>query len=521
MSLLSATACGHEIAAVIDNHITAGWETSGVSPAPECSDQQLVRRLYLDLAGRIPTPKEQLSYTDDPNPEKRTHLVDRLLNSDDHIQHLTDIFDTLLMGRGDPGKYAQRRKHEWLAWLSNAFRENRPWNEVVADILLARPESVEDRGAVWFLYERHNDHQKIAESIAPAFFGIRIECAQCHDHMIATEIEQAHYWGLVAFFSRSTNQDTSSGPRIAESAIGGFSEFANLEGTTTPNLLTFFGANVVDESRPDNDTKQEDSDDLYVPAGRESEPRVPIFSRRERFVHNVVSDHPLIARAFVNRIWAMLMGRGLVHPFDEMDSTHEPSHPDLLDLLAEDFRQSDYNIRRLIRAVALSKPYRLQSVRSDGADDPALFAWSLEKPLTAEQLTRSASTALRGQTSIDNAARSLLQPLRSTLPDILPDENVTTVGTALFLTNNPALNEYIGHSQKRDHLIPRLVQLPADHERVDLLFRTVFGRTSSPEEQQVVRDYLQSDQSDETRLTERLCQATWSMLTSAEFHFNH
>jgi len=307
-SMLTATVWSQEPEAVVDSRISAGWETFGVSPAPECSDQQLVRRLYLDLAGRIPTPQERSSYVDDPDLDKRTQLVDRLLASDDHIQHLTDMFDTLLMGRGSPGEYAQRRQHQWLTWLSKAFRENRAWNAIVADILLARPESTEDRGVVWFLYERHNDHQSIAEAIAPAFFGIRIECAQCHDHMLATEIEQAHYWGLVAFFNRSTNQDTSSGPRIAESAIGGFSEFANLEGTTTPNLLTFFGATPVNESRPDGDTKQEDSSDLYVPAGLESDPRVPIFSRRERFVHEVVSDHPLIAQAFVNRIWAMLMG---------------------------------------------------------------------------------------------------------------------------------------------------------------------------------------------------------------------
>lgn len=502
----------------IDRAIAAGWESAGVTPVAECSDEQLVRRIYLDLAGRIPTPQEQADYIEDSRADKRRLLIDRLLESDEHIRHLTDIFDTLLMGRGNSQQYAQRKQHQWRSWLTRAFQENRPWNRVVADILLARPDAPEDQGVIWFLYERHNDHQKIAEAIAPAFFGIRIECAQCHDHMLATEIEQAHYWGLVAFFNRSSNQDTSNGPRIAESAIGGFSEFANLEGSSSPNLLTFFGADHVEEPRPAADEKQEDHDDLYVPASLEHDPRVPVFSRREHFVHDVVTDHPLIARAFVNRIWAMLMGRGIVHPFDEMDSTHDPSHPELLDWLAEDFRQSGHDVRRLIRAVALSQPYRLQSARPQGLDDPSLFAWSLEKPLTAEQLARSAATALRGPDTDDQQTNALLAPLRTALPHILSPDTVPTVKTALFLSNNPALNGFIDQSQQPSHLIPQLIRLNSDEERIDRLFQTVFGRTASSDERQVLQSYLASDT---TRLNERLNQAAWSLLTSAEFHFNH
>ena len=224
----------------INRNIREQWQTSNVVAATDCKKPQFVRRLYLDLAGRIPTPNEVQSFINDDGPDKDVVLVDQILQSEDYVQHFADVFDTLLMGRTQPNKYNERRKHQWRSWLDNVFRENRPWNDVVVEMLLARPNSEDDRGAVWFLYERNNDHQKMAESIAQAIFGIRIECAQCHDHMIATEIKQAHYWGLVAFFNRSTNQKTPSGPRVAESAIGGFSEFANLEGTSTPNLLTFF-----------------------------------------------------------------------------------------------------------------------------------------------------------------------------------------------------------------------------------------------------------------------------------------
>ena len=494
------------------------WKTASIDPAVDCSDERFVRRLYLDVCGRVPTVDEQAALLNSGDADRRAKLVRSLLQSEDHVQHFANTFDALLLGRGSQRTYSQRRKHEWRPWLERVFRENRPWNDVVKEILLARPASQEDRGAVWFLYERNNDHQQIAEAVAPAFFGIRIECAQCHDHMMAMEIEQAHYWGLVAFFKRSRNRKTANGPRIAESAVGGFSEFANLAGNSTPNLLTFLGTDTVDEKRPDNNSQQEDADELYVPARLENDPRVPHFSRRERFVEDVVTDHPLIARAFVNRIWALLMGRGIVHPFDEMDSTHEPSHPDLLTELAENFRESGYNIRQLVRAIVLSRPYQLESRRPNGLEDPATFAWSLEKPLTAEQLAASMEVVLRNNSAAAHQDSELLRDIRDRMPDVLPKESVSTIRDALFLTNNTALNEFIAQSNDDKHLIPRCIQLNSNHERADLLFRIVFGRSATADERTVIINYLQDDGQ---RLEERLQQTVWSMLTSAEFRFNH
>jgi len=501
---------------VINRSIREQWRKTSVIGATDCTEPQLVRRLYLDLAGRIPALDEVQSFINDDTPNKNVLLVDHILQSEDYVQHFADVFDTLLMGRTQPNQYNERQKHQWRSWLENIFRENRPWNDVVVAMLLARPNSQSNRGAVWFLYERNNDHQKMAEAIAPAIFGIHIECAQCHDHMIATEIKQAHYWGLVAFFNRSTNQKTSSGPRVAESAVGGFSEFSNLEGTSTPNLLTFLDADVVEEARPSNDEQTEDRNELYVPASLAKDPRVPAFSRREQFVEQVAKNHPLVARAFVNRVWAMLLGRGIVHPFDEMDSVHEPSHPELLDWLAEDFRQSNYNIRRLVRSIVLSAPYGLDSLQPEGIDNPATFAWYLERPLTAEQLARSIETALRGIPSRQPA--SLLESMRQNLPEVLPEEPVTAIKHALFLSNNNALNQFISDSQDPSHLIPQILQLDSSDARTEQLFQTIFSRSPTIEEHHPIINYLGSDPSKHSK---RLQQITWSMLTSAEFRFNH
>ncbi|MCA9086843.1 MAG: DUF1553 domain-containing protein, partial [Planctomycetaceae bacterium] len=422
------------------------------------------------------------------------------------------VFDTLLMDRGNEQRYRDRSNNQWRAWLERVFRENRPWKDAVSEILLARPESNSDRGVVWFLYERKDDHQKIAESVARAFFGIRIDCAQCHDHMIASEIEQRHYWGLVAFFNRSQNVKTKNGPRVEESAIGGFSDFANLEGSSSPNLLTFFQSPTVDEQRPADGEKQVDADDLYMPPPREHEPRIPRFSRRQQLVDHIVADHPLLAPAFVNRVWAMLMGRGIVHPFDQMDSAHPPSHPELLADLASAFEDSGEDIRELVKAIVLSRPYQLTSVRPDGINDPSTFAWTLEKPLTAEQLSRSIQVAVQGSFRNDHP---LTVKLRDALPDVMPEQSVTSIGDALFLTNNAAINDLIASSREPTHLVPTLLNITDVDQRADDLFTTVFGRLPTADERVRVAEFCQQD------AEHRLPQVLWALLCSAEFRFNH
>ena len=502
----------------INQFLQTRWSDQQITPAADCNDESFARRLHLDLAGRIPTVQELQTFLQDRRPDKRQQLIRHLLQSEDYVQHFADNLDTLLMGRGSSRVYQQRQQNNWRAWLESVIRDNRAWDDCVRTILLARPQSETDRGAVWFLYERKDNYQKIAEELAPAFFGIRIECAQCHDHMVASEIEQRHYWGLVAFFNRGKNASTENGLRIQESAIGGFSEFANLEGDSSPNLLTFFQSATVPEERPESTDQQEDSDDFYTASVIDGEPRIPKFSRREAFVNQIAADHPLIARAFVNRIWALLTGRGIVHPFDEMDSAHPPSHPELLDWLAQDFRSSGYNIRRLVRLIVSSRVYQLDSSRPAGLDDPATFAWGLEKPLTAEQLARSASLALRGT---GDSAAALLEPFRQIFPDLLPETVTTGVDDALFLSNNTAFTNYISESRATNHLLTRIQALPNVNEQASLAFRTVFGRVPTHEEVQRLQTYLNSAAANADSLSIRWEQVLWAMLTSAEFRFNH
>jgi len=503
----------------IDSMIQAGYTKSSVEPSEICSDSEFIRRIYLDIAGRIPTVAERKAFLDDPSVSKRTALIDQLLQSEDYVQNFTDTFDSLLMGRAPRGKIAERNKH-WRPYLEDVFRRNRAWDTVAREILLARPESAEHAGAVWFLFERNDNAQAIAEAVAPAFFGIRIDCAQCHDHMIASEIHQQHYWGLVAFFNRSKNQKTNAGPRLSESAIGGFSDFANIHGSSYPNLLTFYQAKTIEEARPEKDAKQQDSDELYHAAATPDEPRVPIFSRREKFVDEILTGHPKLAQAMVNRIWAMLLGRGIVHPFDQMDSAHPASHPQLLELLSKDFVDSGYDIRQLVRRIASTQTYQLSSKPPAGAQDPSTFAWAIERPLTAEQIVRSIQIALFQKVDKDHP---ILADLRDRIPEVLPETITTDISDALFLTNNPKMNQMLVEGSKPEGLVAQLASIPDLKTATEQLFITVLGRAPSVEELDALVAFVQKRLTIDPSVDPKSVwqNALWAVLTSAEFRFNH
>ena len=318
----------------------------------------------------------------------------------------------------------------------------------------------------------------------------------------------------MAFFNRGKNQQTGNGPRVAESAIGGFSEFADISGGTTPNLLTFVGATTVEEARPPRKEKQQDSDALYAVAKVNGDPRVPRFSRRQRFVDDVVEGHPLVARAMVNRLWAVMMGRGLVHPHNEMDSAHPASHPGLLDFLVADFQQHGQSMRRTLRRIALSEAYQRSAKRPDSVEDPSAFAYYLERPLTAEQWARSTQLVLRGEYRNDDAIVALA---REQFPDVLPHSTAVSIADALFLSNNEQFAAYLRASRDKQHLLGRIANVENNTSRIQLMFETILSRPADEQELVVLRAYADKRGSNSSAWT----NVAWSLLTSAEFRFNH
>ena len=530
-------------AQVVDRFLQLAWKLDKLTPADRVEDAVFARRVYLDLVGRIPTAPEAASFAGSRAKDKRARLIDSLLASEEYPRQMREIFDPVLMSRRGPEWEEQRANQKWFAFLEDAFRRNRPWNEVVRDLIIARPERAEDRGAIWYLYERQNNAQAVAESLAPVVFGLQVKCAQCHDHMVAREIKQAHYWGMVAAFNRSKNVDTPNGPGVAESAIGGFTSFANLKKESQPALLTFFNGRKIDEARPKDGEKETDAPDLYlVPPAKQTEvqsgkepkrqrervvkadqPAVPKFSRRAAFADAVTRDNPLLARAMVNRVWAMLFGRGLVHPVELMDSKHPPSHPELLDWLARDFERSGCDVKRLIRMLCNTRAYQLDSRAARPAKakpaPPDSFARALDKPLSAEQLFRTLLVATGNQPDTEGkiagrSERELRHAFVAQFPDVFPAEYNATLHQAMFLANSPLFDQLL--TPRDNNLAARLISLSDPEARVRAAFAAVFGREPERDELRECAAHLAA-----RSLEAGVKQLLWAMLSGAEFQLNH
>jgi hypothetical protein len=510
----------------IDAILAADWAEQKITPAPLCDDATFVRRIYLDLAGRIPTAAERESFLASQEVKRRDALIGQLLESPEYSRHLREIFDVVLLGRPKGRNETARRDHGWFTYLEDSFRTNRPWNEMVREMILARSTDARTRGAAQFLYERRNNFQAMAEAVAPVAFGMQIGCAQCHNHPLSWEIEQRHYWGLVAAFNRSKNVDTSSGIALAESAIGGFVQFTNLKKESQPATLAFLNGRTVEEKRPGENEKEKDDPALYLvpPSGKEAKegreaPKVeaaavPKFSRREALADAVTTDNPRLARAFVNRMWQVLMGRGIVHPVDQMDSRHRPSHPLLLDWLAKDFERNGYDVKRLVRAIVESRVYQLDSKAPGQAPPVTSFARALDKPLSAEQLAASVLVASGHYPPSGEEANELRRAIVQKFPDFMPVVYNPSLDQALFWANSPVIDQLL--KPKEGNAAAQLLAVDSAEQRVKRAFLMVLGREPDSAESAELATLGKAG----TR-ENGVRNILWALLSSAEFQLNH
>lgn len=488
----------------IDALLAEAWAARGVRPAAAVEEDVWCRRVHLDLVGRVPTPEEAAAFLAEPAGERRVRLVDRLLASEGYAVRMRELWDVLLMGRPRRADHEDRRKQNgWWGYLERAFRENRPWDRIVRDLVEARGDAPEVQGASWFLHERRNNAQAMAEAVAPLVYGTRLDCAQCHDHPLAREIRQGHYWGLVAVFNRSRNVD--GGNQVGESAIGGFVNFTNLKKESQPAIVTLLDGRVLEEQRPADGVKEEDADGLYLDPG--ARVRVPRFSRRGAFAQMATEGNALLSRAFVNRMWAVLVGRGLVHPVDEMTGRNRPSHPELLDWLASDFRRHGHDVRRLVRGIVLSRVYGLGLMEAGVPVET--FAGVVERSLTAEQVARSWEQV----TGLKAPEEKLRRAAVVALPEVCPRETTFSFQQAQFLEHTPHLLPLL--DPKGSGLVARLAATPTPEQRIGLAFESVLGRRPDADEQAAALDLLRGVGLE--RAGEGGRELLWALLTSTEF----
>jgi hypothetical protein len=491
------------------------------------SDEEFLRRIYLDLNGMIPSASEVRTFLADTDTDKRLKVINQLLAGDAFIRHMTTTLDVLLMDRR-PEKHVKRA--EWLEYLRSAVAANKPYDRLVAEMLSADGTDPKKRPAARFFLDREGDPNVITKDLSRIFLGMNLTCCQCHDHPLIDGYKQQYYYGLLAFLNRSFLY-TGKGSNVAVLAEKGEGDVtfqsvfkAKLTRNTGPRLL-----DGEDLPEPRFEKGKE-----YVLAFKPGEKPQPKFSRRSLLAKELTS-HPRFARTAANRVWSLLLGRGIIHPVDLDHDGNPPSHPELLDMLAGDLAEHAFDVKGLIKDIASSQTYQRSSALPKGAKeaDPATFAVYPLRPLTPEQLAWSMMQATglidaeaKAQTKPDHKA--LLTKLAGNVQTFValfgnqpgepfdPGQFEATLDQTLFLDNGALLRGWL--TPRPGNLIDRLGKLAGVDAIADELYLSVLSRLPAPEERQEMSDFLARHQAERTAALQDLA---WALLASAEFRFNH
>ena len=501
---------------MVDHYIEARLASEQVGAAPQADGANILRRTMLDLVGRIPTAAEAKAYVDSTDSGKRVAMIDRLVASTAFARHHANELNMMLMP-GDRG--------DLLKYLRPATAENRPWNQVFQELLAADSET----GADQFLKSRVKDLDRLANDASVIFFGVNVSCAQCHNHPLVSEWTQSHFFGMKSFFSRTFENGDFLGEREY-----GLVKFQTTEGKEQVAPLMFLTGTVLDEpesTEPTDEQKKEEKKQLEELKKNKKPPPAPSFSRRQQLAEVALQqdENTYFARSIVNRIWYRLFGRGLVAPVDQMHPENPASHPELLDWLAHDLVEHDYDLRRLIRGLVLSDAYS-RSSRWDGGDYPApeLFAVASTRPLSPVQYATSLRLASMNptwfpdETTGDEFAKRVEQVESSAagfarlIEQPTADFQVSVTEALLFNNNQRITSEFLRDGG--DSLVGLLKGIEDTPDVVETAVWNVFARAPTQVELEVLGGYL--SQYKENRLIAAQ-QLVWALMTTNEVRFNY
>lgn len=515
-----------DVVRFINEKVRVAWESHEVRPSSRADDAEWVRRVYLDLAGRIPTPEEAQEFFQDTSPGKRTELIDRLLESRDFAGSFASVWTNLLVGRAT-GRQIDRG--ELLAWLEYQFGENRSWRETVTDLLTAEGPAEESGPANFLLAHLNNEAVPATAITARILLCEQLLCSQCHQHPYAKEWQQDRFWEFNAFFQQArvrsrllVDQETGTRRRIRElvdEPSSGPTFYETLQGVMQVAYPTYAGVEIeLDEQT----------------------------SLRGKLAELLSSgDRPQMARAFVNRNWEHFFGHAFTTPVDDMGPHNHPSHPELLDGLADAFTDSGFDVHRLVRWICLSDAYHLSSRPSPDnvADAPdagerPLFSRMYIKPLSAEQLFNSlmiASGVAPGELSRRGEAYAQrerwLQQFYTAVETEENGEATTLDGSltqALMMMNGELVQRAIHPEQSR--VLSRIVSgsNASEVEKIRQLSLAALSRYPTSEELASIRQTLrrQVRQRTESRVPAQVAvnegfrDLYWAYLNSSEFAVN-
>ena len=516
----------------IDAQIESAWQRERLSPAPLPTDAEFLRRIYLDLVGTIPTHEQAAKFLDDSSTDKRTRLIDELLADPRYARHQAEVWDLVLFGRHPPG-YETDRREGILRWLEKQFHENRPYDQWVRTLLKAEGNSVDDGPPMYFNQYR-NHPEDASEAISQTFLGVQLQCARCHDHPFEAWT-QLDFYGMAAFLSRlqivsAGKQENLTKYMVAEKSTGdilftGPAKEATAGKKGEPVKPKFLLGEPLTEPAIPADFKERKFEDNKVP-------EKPLFSRKDQLADWITSgDNRFFARAIANRLWAQYLGRGLVHPVDNMSDSNKPTHPELLDKLTAELKAHNFDLKWFVKELVNSRTYQLSS---RGASDESLPIWhecGRVRPLAAEELMDAWRTATwyeaveterKDQNTAKERSKNRFHPIHKEY--MMQFFGTPSSGTGdfqgglhehLFLNNGPLLQLV---DRQKGGLSDWLATSTEPIEtRIERLYLSTLSRRPTPAEVEKIKAFAAEGDGKNTRWQD----VVWALVTCSEFRFNH
>ena len=523
---LPSDASDEAVITFINRRIQDGWDAANITPSSVATDEEWVRRVYLDVIGRIPTSQETKQFLASKQVDKHKRLVKNLTADPTYVTNWSTIWTRLLIGRSTSREINRQALQDFLV---HSFSENRPWSEMVYDLVSAEGDS-ETNGATNFLLAHLNNEAVPATAITTRLFlGTQIQCTQCHNHPF-NDATQSQFWEINSFFkqtkvvrSREMEVKGKKAPKLELVSVsnGGTTFYETRQGLVQPAYPKFAGVKV--------------SADAGV-------------NRRQELARLMTSGkNNQLARAMVNRMWAHFFGYGFTRPVDDMGYHNSPTHPELLDQLAGQFIDSEYDMKQLIQWICLSDAYRLSSRfiddnASDNPDDGSTpnFSRMYVKQMTAEQLYDSLLvTANPAQIITDYSTAwnkmqkrdQWLQQFVYALDNEENDETTTFDGTitqALLMMNGPLVKHSLDYKQEQTILAQALKERSPD-SRIKKLSLAALSRYPSSRElselKRLVKDrtkyLIAHNVPPQTAIQQSYQDVYWAYLNSNEFILIH
>lgn len=485
----------------IDPLVDAKLSKLNIQPSDLCSDEDFLRRAFLDVIGTLPKPEEVRKILDDKRPDRRARLIDDLLKRPEYADYWALKWSDLL--RVERPTLGHAGAHAYYRWMRDSFATNKPFDRFARELLTAEG-LLRDQPA-GYLFKAVKQPGEQAATISQVLLGTRIECAKCHHHPF-DRWSQTDYFGMEAFFTQISFKPTPQGEMLLTRDSGATKHSRTGE-------IVF--AHALGEPSP---TQSPDGDRRKLLADWMTSPTNPFF-----------------ARNLVNRVWAHFLGRGLVEPVDDMRLTNPPTNPELLDALAARFIESGFDVQQLIRTIIASRAYQ-RSAHPNATNelDEQNYSRALLKRLDAEVLFDAVCQATgvpEKFSGVPEGSRAIQlwdsqvnhyflklfgRPVRATACEC---ERATepSVSQVLHVLNSPELQAKLSHESGT---VARLVRrYPSDNSAlIDELYLTVQSRLPSANEKAVATKYLQDHESTRRQAAEDLA---WSLLNSLEFVFNH